>query len=423
MLGDALGVRRDVVAFLREAHRRYGDLFGVRIGRRPIVVLAHPDDFRQVLLSDHASFDRATRTTAVQRDITGESVLTTEGEAWRERRKTLSPTFRPDRIAAAAPRLTATLHHAVDRLLGADDEARDLHPWLMRTTLDVILTMVGGERATAGEDIDQALVDVLDHNVRRLQSPWDLPHRLPSRSRARFRRGMRRIDDFVRHAIDLARSDPERPLLARLADADGAAPGPERVRDEAVTLLLAGHETTANALAWCCALLARHPGWQERIRDEARAVLDDGSDIERLEIAGRVFREALRLYPPIWLMERRARIDVAIGGCSVPAGTSVMPCPLLAQRHPALWETPDAFDPDRFAPEAIAARPRHHFLPFGLGPHRCLGEHLSLLEGRLILALLLQRRRLEPVDQAMPAMRPLITLRPAAPVRVRLRPW
>jgi cytochrome P450 len=189
----------------------------------------------------------------------------------------------------------------------------------------------------------------------------------------------------------------------------------QEVRNETITLLLAGHETTANSLTWTWYLLSKHPAEARRMHAEIAAVLGERTptheDLARLEYTSMVFRESLRLFPPIWIMERRALADDEIGGYHIPAGSSVIICPHVTHKHPGYWENPEGFDPERFLPERVAAREPHSYIPFGSGQRLCIGSNFAMMEATVILAMVAQRYRLDLVPGHPVEPKPGITLR------------
>jgi cytochrome P450 len=234
----------------------------------------------------------------------------------------------------------------------------------------------------------------------------------------------RTVDDLIAHAR--AGGGREDTLYVALAEAAERAesPGEFRLRDQLVTLFLAGHETTAVALAWTFYFLTEHPEWADRLHEEAVSVLGDRApamaDLERLTLARRAIDESLRLRPPVYGIGRRARVEDEVGGWRIPAESPVIVSPYVMHHHPAYWDRPERFDPDRFAPERASARPPFSYFPFGGGPHLCIGRHLAMMELRTILALVVRAFRLARPPGRRVALRPGITLRPHPGVPVRL---
>jgi cytochrome P450 len=278
--------------------------------------------------------------------------------------------------------------------------------------------------------IGEAVTILNRHTTARFDSPIGLllagvPPLMP-----RPRRALRTLDEVVFGILrDRRRGASEGgdllSTLVELRDEEtGEGMSDRQLRDEVMTLLLAGHETTANALAWTWHLLGRHPAAAERLRAELAAVLGRRmptvADLPQLPWTRMVLEEAMRLYPPAWLISRAAMEDDVIGGYHVPRGATVILSPWVTHRHPDLWDDPERFDPERFAPARVAARPRFAYFPFGGGPRLCIGSGFAMTEAQLVLASVASRYRLEPVPGHEPRLEPLVTLRPrdGLPMRV-----
>jgi cytochrome P450 len=268
---------------------------------------------------------------------------------------------------------------------------------------------------------------MLDYVVYRASSPLALPRVVPTPRNRRFNATMRRLDAFIYDLIEHRRREGEdrgdvlSMLLQARDEETGAALGDEEIRDELITLLIAGHETVASALTWCWMLLSQHPTVRERMEAEVDEVVGNGrlptpADLENLPFTRRVFAEALRLYPPAWLITRRAIADdpvpTAEGEHTIAAGSLLILSPYVAHRHPEFWPNPLGFDPDRFAPDAAGERPRFAYIPFGGGPRLCIGDRFALMEAPLIMTAVTQRYRLNLVPGRPAIIDPLVTLRP-----------
>jgi cytochrome P450 len=418
LLGHLRPFRRDVLALLQSATRDHGDV--VRFGIGPLVVhlVNHPDHVTQVLQTRARHYDKATRSTAAIAAIAGTSLLTTNGPAWEARRRLMQQVFHRQRVGE----LAAVMHRVV---------ARRLDAWAPGTTIDLASEMMRIAFEIAGEAILGADVSdvagtlegdialLLHHVYTRWGRLVPVPSWLPTGANRRFDAALARVDAVVMRIVRRHRSEPDAapPLLGLLMTADdpdtGAPYADARLRDEVITMLLAGHETTASALAWTLARLSQHPEVASRVRAE----IDDGlrgrpptlDDAPVLRYTTQVLQESMRLSPPIWAIERRAIDDDTIGGFAIPAGSSVIVCPYVLHRHPAFWTDPERFDPDRFA----KGPPADAYLPFGAGPRYCIGAEFAMLEARVVLAMVLQRWRLDPV--------PGQTLEPDAALTLRVR--
>lgn len=438
--GDALRFRRDRLGFLTGCAREYGDAARFRIGPVGVVLLSHPDAVRDVLSGQQHDFAKSP---VLQRAriVLGDGLLTSEGEAHRSARALIQPAFHPRRVAGQA----AQMAEIARRRVHAWPPGRpiDVHAETVRTTL----TVAG--RTLFGTDLDEdvavvsgALTDLLSAYGVLMLPAGPLLAQLPL-TRQRLRRGaaaLHRLTDRLldeRAAADQAGgpADPGDLLsLLRCAGPDGAGPngaadrvGPparegarrdERqwARDQVVTLLLAGHETTANALAFACHLLARDQDVQREVAEEVLSVCGpDGvpgaADVERLPSVRAVLAETLRLFPPSWAMGRQALVSTELGGVELPRGTVVVVSQWVVHRDGRWWPEPHRFDPSRFASGSVPL-PRFSYFPFGGGTRRCIGEGFAWTEGILTLATILAKWRLRPIPGRRPRLDPLVTLRP-----------
>ena len=399
--------------------------------RTPTLFLCDPELVREAVVEQAENF---TRTTSLKRGglqpILGNGLLTTDGAAWRWQRRTASPLFRHDRLLGFVPAMQAAAAATLARLhaLPAGTEV-ELGRVMMRTTFDIILaTMLADGGGMEASRVEAAVNDLLGSAGWRaalalMGAPSWMP--FPGRARALAARTLlrRMVADAVERGAQRNNGEAERAadLLGHLAQAHdpetGAPMDRERVIDNILTFILAGHETTALALTWSFYLLSHHPGIAAAAREEVQSVAGEApltqADLPRLVLTRQIAMEAMRLYPPAGAIGRLAVRDLTVGSLPVPVNTLVI-IPIYAiHRHRALWDAPDQFDPARFAPEAAAARHRYAYLPFGAGPHTCIGMNFALMEAIVILATLLQGVRLRLRPGHDPGMRLRITLRPA----------
>ncbi len=432
MLRDALTIRRDPLRYLGATVARYGDLVAFPLPRTPVLLVNTPDGARRVLQDNHRGYGKRTVQYGALALVTGEGLLTADGDQWRRRRRLAQPAFhhgRLDTVAAAAARagddLRARWDAAPDGVLDADRAA-------LRTMLDVVgATFFAAELAADGERLVDAVDAALQVVVRRARSPLSavLPAWLPTPSRRRLRQALATLDGACRtvvrgrRAAGLAESDDDLlALLLRTGD-------PAQVRDEIVTLVIAGHETVASCLTWTLHLLAGHPDAQDAVAAELAGLPQGGprdlAALAALPFTRAVVDEALRLYPPAWVVTRRALADDEISGVEVPAGTLVLVSPWLLHRRPAEWPDPERFDPCRFLQddhrEGHRAGPRAGYVPFGAGPRLCIGRDVALVQAVLVLARLLRDRRvLRPPTAPAVRVDALVTLRPRGGLPLRL---
>lgn len=425
LLGNLRALRKDPLSFFPAQVAQYGDVVRIRVGPAYVTLLAHPDQVRYVLQDNARNYNKQTRGFAVIRELLGQGLLTSEGDFWLRQRRLAQPAFHRQRLAGFARTMveaTEDLARALEPCIASGqpfDVAEDLtHLTLRIAGLTLFGTDVGAESRAVGD----ALGRVQTFANARLTQLIQLPRALPLPSHRRFARDAGTLDRVVRGIIERRRRDggEHHDLLQMLMEArdedTGERMSDTQLRDEVMTLLLAGHETTASALAWTVMLLSQNPGARKDLEAELARELAGRTptveDLPRLALTRRVVDESLRLYPPAWIFSRAAIQDDVVGGFRVPKGSYVLIVPWVLHRHPKLWEKPEAFDPDRFLPEREKERPRFTFFPFGGGPRQCIGNQFALMELVLVLATLLQRVRLDLAPGHSLAPAPAITLRP-----------
>ena len=441
MLRAVPAIRRDPLAYLEDVIRTHGDLVAFPMPRTPVLLVNTPDGARRVLQDNHRGYSKRTVQYAALGLVTGQGLLTADGEAWRRRRRIAQPAFHHGRLeavaeqaAAAGATLARTWTHAPGSVVDVDRAA-------LRTMLEVVgRTLFAADLAADGKRVVEAVDEALQAVVVRARSPLPavLPGWLPTPSQRRLRWAVATLDDAClgvvrrRRAAGLQDTDDDvLALLLRAADAEGGLDERE-VRDELVTLVIAGHETVASCLTWALLLLAQHPAAQRRLAAELDALPADRAlgwaDLPALQYTRAAVDEALRLYPPAWVITRRALDDDVVDGLAIPAGTLVLLSPWLLHRRAATWPDPLRFDPDRFTgtgtgTAGLRGPARGDYLPFGAGPRLCIGRDVALVQAVLILATLLRGRRVERPDPDTPVrVDALVTLRPRGGLPLRLVP-
>lgn len=405
LVSTLLGLARDPLAFLTSAQERWGDVVRLPLGHRSFVLVTHPEGVRHVLVENARNYDKDTRTFAKIRGVVGGGLLTSDGEAWLRRRRAAQPAFLQSRVAAVAPIIASAADAMVGRWRARSTV--DLGAEMARLALEIaVAALLGRDLGADADVVAQAAAEVIQHTNRRIEAWIDVPAALPTPSNLRFRRARERLDAVVARML-ASPTAGEAELFARLRNACADDEGTSALRDEVVTMLLAGHETTANLLTWALYEVARS--------SEAAHPLDQ-------DRATRVLEETLRLHPPAWILERRAIEEDRIGGHPISPGTIVALSPYVTHRCEDLWPRPDVFDPERFAPEEVCKRPRFAFFPFGAGARQCIGGHFAMMEARMILTSVLDAFDLSLADDAPLRALGGVTLRPRGPVVVRLSP-
>jgi cytochrome P450 len=424
-----------------------GDLVHWRVGRQHFFASRSPDHVEHVFVAGHDRYQKAVHYRLIAA-VTGEGLLTNEGESWAHQRRLIQPIFSKRHLHDLAPLMVAATEDFVARL-EARDRSRpvDVAEAMSDVTLDVVgRALFGASLSDAAQRLRPAVVTSLHTAVvaARLQLLVTAPRRLVDflarllfRAPAlppplgRVRNAMRTIDAVVSEVIDARTAQPTEgsgdllDLLLTARDETGEAMDRSQVRDEVVTLMLAGHETTANGLAWMWYLLALHPEARDRLYAEVDEVLGDrvpsADDAERLPWTRACFEEAMRIYPPAWVLEREAVDGDELDGYRVPKGSTVIFMVHVLHRDPRWWSDPEAFDPRRFLPDAPPP-PRGAYLPFGAGRRMCVGASFALLEATLIAAMVAQRFTLDLAPDADVVPEPTVTLRPRNGLPMLVRP-
>lgn len=413
---------------LSECQRRYGNVVRFRFFGAPVCLINDPADIERVLVTDHQNFTKSMDYRALSR-VLGQGLLTSEGEVWKRQRRLVQPAFFRDRILSYGFLMTSCTARLIDSW--QDGEVRDLHGDMMRVTLEIAARSlfnadIEGDAATIGK----ALAVVMDE-MPKLAGFAFLPDWVPVPGLGAFRRALADLDKIVYGIIRHRRATGEHPgdLLDMLLDArdeSGAGMSDLQLRDEVMTLLLAGHETTANTLAWTLYLLAQNPERQSRLEAEVRTVLGgreaEAASVQRLPYTQMVLMEAQRLYPPAWAIGRKALRDFEVSGYRLHAGINVVVSQWVLHRDPQLYPDPERFDPERWREEAARRRslPKFAYLPFGAGPRVCVGASLALTESALVLATLMQRFRFSLSSTEPVKAFPSVTLRPKHGLRLHV---
>ena len=409
---DVLQMRRDRIGLVTRAAREYGDVVHFRLGPRHLVLVSDPDGIRRVLVDNEGNYRKGLGL-ADARPMLGDGLLTSEGERWAARRRTMQPIFHAAHLERFGDAVIEAARETAASWSAAGPQPIDLGRDMRRLTLSAFAGGVLGVDVGARRD---ALIDAFGAveawAMARSVALMPAPAWMPGAANRRVRRALRELDVFVEAVLDAVRSrrggGPFDGVITALDREGGAA-----ARDELMTLLLAGHETTGAALAWIWSCLGRHPEVETRVHRELDEVLGDRrvslADLPRLPYTRAVVDETLRLYPPVWLVPRQALGADTICGDAVGHGADVLLCAYTLHRNARYWPEPDRFDPDRFA-RAADVRPAGVYLPFGAGPRACAGSRFAIVEAMLVVAELGRTFRLRgPFEQVVPE--PSLTLR------------
>lgn len=417
-----LRLRKDPLAFFERMARIFGDISYVRLGRENIYFINHRDLIRDVLVIHHDNFTKG-RAFGRTREILGEGLLTSEGEFHHRQRRMIQPSFHPQRILGFAEVMTK--HADRMRCRWQNGDRLDISHEMMRLTLAVVAeTLFGADLQSEASGVGAAITSTMKP-LSRVMPPWlaMLCEKLPLPGLQKMKACREKLDQIVFRLIDERRQSTERhdDLLQMLLDAQDeedsrARMTNEQVRDEAVTLLLTGQLTTANALTWTWYLLAKHPEVEARVHEELDHTISGRlprfTDLQALPYTEKVIRESLRLYPPGWMTTRRALGDYQVGSYLAPARSILMMSQYVIQRDPRYFLEPLRFDPERWTAQFKVALPKYAYFPFAGGPRGCIGEGFAWTEMTLVIATLAQQWKLELAPGRPVVPQPLLTLRP-----------
>jgi enediyne biosynthesis protein E7 len=422
---------RDRLGLLSDAAGEYGDVVRFDMGPKTIYYFNHPDHAKHVLTDNPANYRKGMGLSEARR-ILGDGLLTSEGETWRRQRQMISPAFRRERVASFAG-VVASAGDALTRRLDAHVGAGtvDLAREMTALTMDVLGRMLLDADLTQMNMLGPAFDVAQDQAMFEMLTLGAVPLWLPLPRNFRFRAARRQLEDAVRTLLaarppagDKQGADLISLLSAALKDEPDARLRWRGLRDQLITMLLAGHETTASTLSWTWYLVTGQPAVAAAIHQEATDVLGDRmpafEDLARLPYTTMVIQEAMRLYPPVWGLTRKAVSADEIDGYQIPAGADVMICPYTLHRHPKFWPDPDQFRPERFAPGAPPPAHRYAYIPFGAGPRVCVGSHLGMMEAVLVAAMVARGFRFELQGPAVRQTEPNLSLRMRGGLPVRV---
>jgi cytochrome P450 len=428
-LGHLLEFRRDRIGFSHRVARDHGDIVDMRMGVVPITMLSSPALAHELLVEKHDAFVKSAGLSIFARPLLGNGLLTSERDVHKRQRRMMAPLFAHKRIAGYADVMQDRTLASAERLAAAGHA--DVAEEIMRLTLEIVGKTLfdaelGGDADDVGEALTRAMTEMMNGMIRMVP----MPPVIPTPGNLRLRHSVRKLDEIVyrlireRRASGVDRGDLLGMLLATRHEDDGSALSDVEIRDQAMTLILAGHETTANTLSWTLYSLARNPGARARVEREIDAVLGSrnatAADLPSLPLALQAIKEAMRLYPPAYILGRKATRAVTLGGVPIPSGRLVLVNIAGIHRREVTFVEPERFDLDRLSTENEKKLPPLAYMPFGAGPRVCIGNHFAMMEAHIALATLVQHVRVDlEVDREI-APEPLVTLRPLGGVPGRI---
>lgn len=430
LFGNIFALRNQRLELLQQISQQFGDIGAFHFGPRLVPLVNSPELVRQVLVDQSATFEKTATVRALGTPVLGNSVFLSEGEEHRQQRKLLSPHFQHSRIAHYAEIMTDFTERL--QVTWKEGEIINLADEMTRLTLWIIGKVLFDANVSSEEDeLGEVLTYAFRHFADEMTNPLHLPSSWPTPRNRRAQQAIAQVNTSIYRMIAERRQNYEDrdDFLSALLRTEDVEHTPSlsdlQARNEILSLFVAGHETTATALTWCWYLLSQHPEVYRKMREEGDHVLAGRlptiADIPNLPYTLQVFKETMRLYPPVYAFTRGAKSSTQLGDYFIPKGTSVVISPYTLHRRPNLFPDPERFDPDRFAPQQEPNIPRYAYIPFGAGSHMCLGTHFALLEGHLLLATLAQRLTFEFVGSGPIKPEPLLTLRPKGKVLMRAR--
>jgi cytochrome P450 len=415
-----LAYRRGPLPYFQNLAKNYGDISFFRIGPQEAFFLNHPDLIKDLLVTSNQNFTKGLVLQRAKR-LLGEGLLTNEGESHRRQRRLAQPAFHRQRIASYAEVMTDYAIRTRERW--HDGTTLDIAEEMMRLTLGIVgKTLFDADVESESGEVGEAMSVVMELFDTLTIPFFELLAKLPLPQLRRFDNARDKLDRIIYRLIeDRRKTGTDRGdllsmlLLAQDVEGDGGRMTDQQLRDEMITIFLAGHETTANALTWTWYLLSQHEQVEAKLHQELDQVLGlrtaTFADVAELRYTEMVLAESMRLYPPAWALGRLAAVDCELGGFAVPRKSLLLASQYVMHRDERYYEQPLVFNPERWLPEVRDSRPQFSYFPFGGGPRRCIGEGFAWMEGVLLIATLAQRWKLRLVPQHPVALKPLITLR------------
>jgi cytochrome P450 len=427
LMGVMRDFNRDQLGFIERCRDEYGDIVWMRFLYVPALFLYHPNEVEYVLVTNAKNFIKSMslRSNFFQR-LVGKGLLTSEGEEWKRARRLSQPAFHRERVASYGQVMVDYSNRLIAKW--QDGETRDVHPDMMRLTLEIVVQcLFSADVSTEVDEVGATLKELIKPFAAQATLSWILNNRLPTPVHVRFHRLARKIDNVVYRIISERRASGEDKgdllsMLLAARDEDGSQMSDRQLRDEVMTLFLAGHETTALTLAWSWYLLGTNPEAEKKFHAELDEVLGNRppttADLLRLKFTEQIAKESMRLYPPAFGLGREAINDCEIGGYHVPKGTQVFLFQWATQRDARFYEEPNAFRPERWTEDFIERLPKYAYFPFGGGPRVCIGASFAMMEVILCLATIGQKFRLEVDRDHSVSIYPAMSLRPKDGVKV-----
>jgi cytochrome P450 len=430
LLGNVRELQRDPLGFFMGLARDYGDIARIHLGPDEALVIHQPDHLKHVLADKAASYVKPHRFVKALRPVMGKGLLINDGASWKRQRQIANPSFHRQRVAAFGDTFVRSTEEHIARWKEAHgNKPFDIAAEIQRLTMTIVgRTLFSVELGGGADKVGPAVAIASQYVLDQANAPIMTPSFMPTPANLRFKAAVRTLNEVVggiieeRRKTGVEKGDLLDMMLQARYEETGEGMSVEQLRDELMTFYLAGHETTANALSWSVYLLMKHPAALAKVHAEIdrvlgrrRATVEDGKD---LTYTTQVLEEAMRLFPPGWIIARNAIEEDEVAGVRVRRGTQVCFTPYVTHRDPSIYPDPETFDPDRFTPDKVKARPAYAYLPFSGGARKCIGVGFAMLEMQLVLATMLQSLRLQLEPGFSTDVHVAFTLVPKRGVRV-----
>lgn len=430
LIGNLLDIRYRRLHLLQRLSRVCGDIGAFRVGARWCILVNSPELIREVLITHASDFEKPALIRMYLCPALGNGLILSENVFHEQQRKLITPIFQHPCLPAYADIIASCTEQFYQ--LWRDGETLDIMQQMTRLTLWIIAKILFGlDILSAVEELESILFRAQRHCSAKFGALIPTPYTWPTPGNRRFLKDIASLDAIIyrmiqqKRQVKQERQDLLSVLLHAQAENNGNFMSDVQVRDEAMTMLMAGHENTANILAWTWYLLALHPEIYRRMCDEVEQILGERAptldDLPNLGYLQQILKEALRLYPPAYLVGRQAKCTLEIGGYRLPAGTIILMSAYTLHRRADYYPHPEQFDPERFSPKKEQCLPRYAYIPFGVGPRSCIGSQLAMMEGQIILAMLAQRVRFQYPGRQQVTPEPLISLRPKDGIKMVVR--
>jgi cytochrome P450 len=425
-------VAKDMLRYNEKLEKVYGDTYQIDLAYLQLYVTSNPDLIKQILQTNHKNYVKSLAYDKLKMGL-GNGLVTSEGDYWRKQRRLSQPVFYKNNLEnlfVDMGRTTTEFLNTMEQLRGSE---LDISKLMMEITATIVLrSLFNVEESQSLDKIYESVEVMQRYIIKHVQSPIFSPLYYLTSSHQEFKMSMKNMDDLVYGMMHERRESGEKKadLLQMLMDVEDADTGEKmtdlQLRDELITLFSAGHETSANTLGWTFYMLAQHPEIVEKIRAEVNRILPNKEmptfeQLREMTYTEQVINEGMRLFPPAWVIGRRALEDDEFEGFEIKKDVNILCEIYLMQRSEKLWDKPDEFNPDRFSAEAVKARPRHHFVPFGAGPRMCIGNHFAMMEMQLLMATIVQRFDFSVVESHKVELDALITLRPKYGIKLKIK--